>query len=62
MQIWEAASNVYVVDGRLLAIGVLSGLQAACVASAGNREGLAMMSVVLLRFRNELITTETKYK
>ena len=48
---------IYVVDGRLLGVVVLSGLQAARVASAGNRDGFAIMSVVLLKFRSELNTT-----
>ena len=47
----------YVVDGRLLGVVVLSGLQAARVASAGKRDGFAIMSVVLLKFRSELKTT-----
>lgn len=48
----------YVVDGRLLGVVVLPALHAAWVASAGNRDGLAMMSVVLLKFRSELNTTK----
>lgn len=50
----------YVVDGRLLGVVVLSGLQAAWVASAGNLDGFAIMSVVLLKFRSELNTTRNK--
>lgn len=50
----------YVVDGRLLDVVVLSGLQAAWVASAGNLDGFAIMSVVLLKFRSELNTTRNK--
>lgn len=37
-----------------------SGLQTACVASAGKREGFVRMSVVLLKFRNELNTAIDK--
>ena len=35
----------------------LVGLQAACVASAGSRDGFVRMSVVLLKLRSELKTT-----
>ena len=40
-----------------MGVAVLSGLQAARVASAGNLDGFAIMSVVLLKFRSELNTT-----
>ena len=40
-----------------MGVVVLSGLQAAWVASAGNLDGFAIMSVVLLKFRSELNTT-----
>lgn len=53
----ERVRHNYVVDGRLLGVVVLSGLQAAWVASAGNLDGFAIMSVVLLKFRSELNTT-----
>ena len=33
-----------------------SGLQTACVASVGKRDGFVKMSVVLLKFRSELNT------
>lgn len=37
-----------------------SGLQTACVASVGKREGFVRISVVLLRFLNELKTTSAE--
>lgn len=60
LEIRRQTERNYVVDGRLLGVVVLSGLQAACVASAGNRDGFAIISVVLLKFRSELITTTIK--
>lgn len=47
---------IYYVDGETLDVDP-SGLQTACVASVGKREGFVRISVVLLKFLNELKTT-----
>jgi hypothetical protein len=52
-----AAILIDYVDGGLLGGWELVGLQAACVASAGSRDGFVRMSVVLLKLRSELKTT-----